>query len=246
MLIGTAASALDGFLTRVLRHSKLTDNERSAILGLPGEVQQYRGGQDIVSPGQTVNHACLIGGGLAGRFDQMRDGKRQITALHIPGDMCDLHSVVRPTAGWGIWSLTQTTVVHVPHSGLRDVARDHPAIALAFWRDGTLDAAILSKWTGNIGRRRARARLAHFLCETSIRLELAGLGKRTNFALDLSQEQMADVTGLTAVHVNRTLQCLREEGAIETCSRTFIIRDWERLAGIAEFDPEYLAVRPVR
>jgi CRP-like cAMP-binding protein len=233
-------AALQKFLARLLTRSTLSREEQDAILSLHCRAAQVQPRVDIVSPGQTVDYACLIAKGLAARFDQMRNGQRQITAFHIPGDMCDLHSVVAPTAAWGIAALTATTVAYIPHGSLRELANDYPAIALAFWRDSTADASVLAKWVGNLGRQDARARLAHVICELGMRIEQAGLGTRTSFALNATQEQLADALGLTAVHVNRTLQRLRAEGYVATRGQTIEILDWQRLVDVAEFDPAYL------
>ena len=158
---------LSRFLTRLLHRSDLNSQEQQAILGLTSHAHQIRANYDIVAPGETVEHSCLIGHGMAARYDQMADGRRQINALYIPGDMSDLHSVVWPTAQWGIVALATTTVLYVPHRELRHLAEEYPAIAFAFWRDGTVDASILAKWVATVGRRDARSRLAHLLCETA-------------------------------------------------------------------------------
>lgn len=233
-------SAISRFLNRLLRRSALGPEEQQAILSLSSEPEQFRLNSDIVSPGETVDHACLVARGLAARYDQMADGERQLNAFHIEGDMCDLHSVVCPTAAWGITALTTTTVLQVPHAELRKLVTTYPAIALAFWRDGTADASILAKWIGNLGRRDARARVAHLLCEIGLRMEAAGLATRDRFWFDVSQSNLADAVGLTSVHVNRTIQSLRRDGLIRTESRTIYVDDWSRLAGIAEFDADYL------
>jgi CRP-like cAMP-binding protein len=236
----TSHAALSRFLSRLLRRSALGPKEQQAILNLSSRAEQFKANHDIVSPGQTVGHACLIAHGFAARYDQMADGLRQLTAFHIDGDMADLHSLVCPTAAWGIIALTTTTVRFVPHCELRQLVADHPAIAIAFWRDGTADASILAKWVGNLGRRDARARLAHVICETGLRMEVAGLGSRDQLWFDISQTNLADALGLTPVHVNRTFQALRAEGLIRSQSHTLYIDDWARLAGVAEFDPDYL------
>lgn len=232
--------AIEKFVVRLLRRSTLSSEEVHALLTLPCRVTQPQAHADIVRPGETVSHACLVAKGLVARFDQMRDGKRQIAAFHITGDMCDLHSVVAPTAGWGISALSPSTVLFVPHAELRKLAIAYPNVALAFWRDSTADASVLAKWVGNLGRQDARARLAHLLCEMGVRLELADLGTRTSFVLDATQEQLADALGLTAVHVNRTMQALRREGLLATRSRTIEVADWQRFAEVADFDPAYL------
>lgn len=228
----------------------LSTVEQRAILDLDYRVSQFRARTDIVVPGQHVEYACLVATGVAARFDQMRNGQRQITAFHIPGDMCDLHSVVAPTAAWGISALSACTILQVPHASLCAVIDRYPKLSLVFWRDGTADSSVLAKWLGNLGRQNARARLAHMLCELGVRMEIAGLGSRHSFEMAISQEQLADATGLTPVHVNRSLQRLRGEGLIGAQSHRFEILEWDRLVAAAEFDPAYLLLRdsdhPVR
>ncbi|HEY8434016.1 MAG TPA: Crp/Fnr family transcriptional regulator [Sphingomicrobium sp.] len=235
-----AHPALEKFLARLVLRSPLRIEQQQAILNLPYRAVQVRARADVVSPGDTVSHATLVAKGLTARFDQMRDGRRQIVAFHVPGDMCDLHSVVAPTAAWGIASVSAATILEVPHSALRAIATTYPEIAIAFWRDAVVDGSILSKWNGNLGRQSARARLAHLLCEMGTRMEVAGLASRTCFALDATQEQLADALGLTAVHVNRTYQSLRRDGLIATHSHIAQIDDWSRLAEVGDFDPAYL------
>ena len=232
--------ALSRFLDRLLRHSTLSSDERKAILNLPGHASQVQARYDVVSPGKVVDHACLIVKGLAGRFDQMTDGRRQTTALHIPGDMCDLHSVVQPRPSWSITAFTTTTILHVPHSNLRDIVHIYPGIGLAFWRDTAAAAAILSKWLGNFGRKDAQSRVAHLFCEMAVRMEAANLGTRTSYELAMTQEQLSDATGMTAVHVNRTLQMLRATGTLSFAHGLVEVYDWEGLKRLADFTEDYL------
>lgn len=236
--------ALSRFLDRLLRHSTLSSDERKAVLDLPSHASQVQARHDIVSPGKVVDHACLIVKGLVGRFDQMTDGRRQTTALHIPGDMCDLHSVVQPRPSWSITALTTTTVLHVPHRNLRDLVRAHPGIGLAFWRDTAADASILSKWLGNFGRKDAQSRVAHLFCEMAVRMEAANLGTRTSYQLPMTQEQLSDATGMTAVHVNRTLQMLRATGTLSFAHGLVEVFDWEGLKRLADFTEDYLLMSP--
>ena len=233
-------SAIERFLQRLLLRSALTPQEQQAILSLRGEKERVRANLDIVTPGEHVDRACLVARGLVGRFDQMLDGQRQLTSFYIAGDMCDLHSVVAPKASWSITAVSPTTVIRIPHSELRQLCIRYPAIAVAFWRDGTTDASIFAKWVGNLGRKNAKARIAHIFCEMGTRMEAAGLGTRTAFQLDATQGQLADAAGLTPVHVNRTLQDIRGEGLLTFQSGYVDISDWEALASVAEFDADYL------
>lgn len=237
---GTKTNALEKFLGRLLLRSPLSQAERDTIPALGGRESFTAAHCDIVKPGQTIDFACLVVDGLAGRFDQLANGHRQITALHIPGDMCDLHSVAVPHTGWGIEAVTGTTVLKVPHDQLRELTIKYPAIAYAFWRDTIADASILAKWVSALGRRSAKLRMAHLICELGIRMEQAGLGARDCYALPATQAQLADVIGVTTVHVNRTFQSLRGEGLLHTEGMKIRVLDFQRLCALAEFDPRYL------
>jgi CRP-like cAMP-binding protein len=230
------------FLNRLLRRSVLTDDEQAAILSLSGRVEKVPPGTDVVVPGESTDHSCAVISGLMSRFDVLLDGRRQTVALYIPGEMCDLHSVPVPTSGWGLETLTTSTLLFVPHEELRALIRD-PVLALALWRDTTVDGSILAKWVANLGRKQAAQRLAHLLCEIGVRMEQAGLGSRGDFALPMTQSQLADVAGLTPVHLNRTLKLLAHEGVV-FARKSVSIADWAALAQFAEFDPAYLLLPP--
>jgi len=234
---------MNAFLEMLLLHSRLSSTERKALLDLPGRLARIGNREDIVSPGQIVEHACLIARGLVARFDQMRDGHRQTTALHVAGEMCDLHSVVQLKASWSITALADVSVVFVPHKHIWDAALRHPNLAIAFWREGVAQSSILAKWVGNLGRKNATARVAHLICEMALRAEAAKLGTRTDFDLPMTQEQLADATGITAVHVNRTLQLLRCDAGLTFKRPRVGIADWNKLTALAEFDPEFLQLR---
>ncbi len=233
-------SALERFADRLRLRSNLSREETEAILALKGREVRSKARTVIVRPGQTIDFACLVVQGVVGRFDQLLDRTRQITALHIPGDMCDLHSVAVPHAGWGIEALTASTTIRVPHDALRKLTADYPALALAFWRDTIADASILAKWVSAIGRRKANARLAHLICEMGVRMEQAHLGRRTRFKLPLTQTQLADVLGLTLTHVHSCLTALRREEILDLNGYDICVNDLDHLIEIAQFDPAYL------
>lgn len=237
-MVVTPQKALSLFVGRLSLRSALSDKEREAIMSLPGRVANVEPCHDIILPGQHTDHSCMIVRGLGGRFDMMADGRRQIVAFYIPGDMCDLNSVPAPTSGWGLEALSRATLLFIPHAALRRLVLD-PALAMAFWRDTVIDGSVLAKWAANLGRKQAMARVAHLFCEMGMRIEQVGLGTRSDFSLAVTQVQLADAVGLTAVHLNRTLKSLREEGAIFHRGHVRIA-NWNSLAELAEFDPTYL------
>jgi CRP-like cAMP-binding protein len=232
--------ALQHFVNRLALRSILTDDEESALLALNGQIKQVATHTDFVRQGERVDHACLVVDGLVGRFGQNADGARQITCLHIPGDMADLPSVVSPKAGWGLSALTGTTILRIPHTDLRRVAAKHPGLAEAFWRDCVADGSIFSEWVVNVGRRDAISRLAHLFCELAIRCEQAGRGDRCAFPMPITQADLGDATGLTSVHVNRTLKELREQSIVEHRSGAVTIHDWDQLVKTGDFDAGFM------
>jgi len=237
--------ALSLYLQRLLRRSELAVEEQQAILRLTGTDHHYRPHEDIVRPGERVESACLVAKGLVARYDQRLDGRRQITSFYIAGDMCDLHSVVAPKASWSITAISDARIIRVPHRQLGKLCVDDPGLALAFWCDCTVDASIFAKWVGNLGRKSAKERITHLFCEMGLRMEAAGLGTRQAFELRATQEQLSEATGLTAVHVNRTLQEIRAQGLVAVDRGHIQIPDWNVLAATAEFDPSYLMLEGV-
>jgi CRP-like cAMP-binding protein len=231
---------LQPFLERLTCRSVLTREEQQAILSLPTHASQVHANNDFVGLGETVDHVSLIVSGMVGRFDQNSEGSRQITAIHIPGDMANLHSVVQPQATSALQALSVATILSIPHCAVRAATAQHPALAEALWRDCMVDAAILSQWVVNVGRCQARIRIAHLLCEMATRLKAPIDQGSFSFPFLVTQMQIADATGLTSVHVNRILRTLREEGLVDVRRREVVVEDWKGLVAAGEFDPNYL------
>ena len=234
-----SSAALQPFLDRLTSRSLLSRQEQQLILGLPTRARQTRPNEDFVSLGEETDKVCIVVAGLVGRFDQNARGDRQITALHIAGDMPDLHSVVQQTARSALQALSISTIIEIPHAALRSAAANHPAIAEAFWRDCMVDSIILAQWVVNVGRRDALSRLAHLLCEMACRYNTEPVNGIASFELPITQAQLADATGLTPVHVNRTLKKLAEIGTTLHDKRVRIV-DWDALVEIGDFDRGYL------
>jgi CRP-like cAMP-binding protein len=228
------------FVDRLCSRSVLTDEEKQAILDLPHRVAHIKTNRDFVKLGESTDHACFLLSGLIGRFGQNSEGERQITAIHIPGDMPNLYSVVQPESLSALQALSVATILRIPHQAIREVAARYPAVAEALWRDCAVDAAILSQWVVNVGRRDAKCRLAHLLCEMATRLEAVDDGKEAHFAFAATQAHLADATGLTTVHVNRTIKSLREAGLADVRAGRVDIFDWPGLMAAGDFDADYL------
>lgn len=240
----TAREALALYERRLVLRSPLSAEEREALLGLDGRITSVRG--DFVHLGDRVTEACLVVDGLVARFAQVGNGNRTIVALHIPGDMADLHSVVAPHVTWALHALAPTRILRIRHAALRDLAERFPALHTAFWRDCVVDANVLAQWMVNVTRKEALPRAAHLLCEMQLRYNAIGLGDADGFEFPITQLDLADALGLTAVHLNRVLKRLKEDGLAIKGKTRAVIADQARLSGIAEFDDAYLQLEQDR
>ncbi|MGE6939721.1 Crp/Fnr family transcriptional regulator [Brevundimonas sp. NPDC028983] len=197
-------------------------------------------GRDIVSQHSSPGFSTLVLDGFAARYVMLTNGARQITELNVPGDFVDLHSLIMSPMDHGVVALTRCTVAQSPHDGLRRLTENEPHLTRLLWLDTLIDAAVHRQWIAGLGRRTAVARLAHLLCELYLRLEIVHRAGNGRMELPLSQAVLADVLGLSDVHVNRSIAQLRSAGLIRWAGRVVEIGDWDALVRQAEFDPAYL------
>jgi CRP-like cAMP-binding protein len=222
------------------KHSDLTADDRDAILALPFARKTFGKDAYIVREGQQAIECSLMLKGFSYRQKLLRDGGRQIISFHIPSEFVDLQNGILGVADHNVQSVQRCEMAMVPRESINELMMDRPAIRLAMWIDTLVDASIFREWVVNVGRRDSRARVAHLLCELALRLEWIGAEKYGVFNLPLTQEQLADATGLTAVHTNRTLQSLRRDGLIQLTSGNLQVLDWDGLREVGDFDELYL------
>lgn len=194
----------------------------------------------MVREGEPTTICTLLIAGFAFRQKLVSHGARQIISFHIPGEFLDIQNSMFEVADHSVQSLTRSTVALVSKNALADLMASRPTIRRALWLDSLVDSSIFREWVVNVGRRDARARIAHLLCELAARLRSAGIAEGEMFDFPLTQEQVGDATGLTAVHTNRTLQSLRRDGVISLTRSRLTILDWDRLAEIGDFNERYL------
>jgi len=237
---------LQRFVDRLTRRSVLTAEEQQAILDLPCHAQQVGSNKDFVALGDTVDHASFIVEGFVGRFDQTVEGKRQITAIHIPGDIADLHTLHLAPLDHELSALGPAVVAFMPHRAFRYMLDRSPHLTQAFWRDTFIRLGIMREWVTNLGRRDAIARVAHVVCELAVRLQNVDLAQNLSFSIPWTQTDLADACGISNVHANRVVQELRRHGLMDWDSRKVMIRDWDAVAKIGDFSDEYLQLgRPL-
>ena len=236
-----ANSALQPMLRKLHYWSSLDDADRQAILALPHTIKNVGRLDYIVREGDRTTSSCVMLSGYSIRHKTVTDGARQIVAIHMKGELVDLQNSLLGVADHGVQMLTDGRVAIIPRDEIIRVAFERPNVGKAMWFDTLVDASIFREWVANVGRRDSATRLAHLLCEFALRMKVAGLGDRTGYKLPMTQEQLADATGLTSVHVNRTLKALETQGLIERPHpRAIQIGDWRKLASAGDFSPAYL------
>ncbi len=198
-------------------------------------------GTDLAREGERAENVLIVTKGWVCRYLMTGGGGRQITGLSLPGEVCNIDALMFQQLDYGIRTLTETTIVALPRRRALALIQQHTGIANALTWSAFVDNAILTRSVLSLGRRSAMERLGHLLCELSVRLEVEN-ANTSSFTFPMTQETVADLLGLTAVHVNRMMRQLSIEGLIKTGDRMMSLPDVAALRRIAGFDPSYLHV----
>lgn len=237
------ASTLQSLVTKLSYRATLDEADRAAILSLPFRTKMLERNSFVVREREKATHACVMLSGYSVSTKMVGTGNRQIVSIHMKGEMVDLQNSLLEIADHSVQMLTPSKVALIARQDIVKLTLDRPAVGLAMWKETLVDASIFREWIANVGRRDARARIAHLLCEFSLRLKIAGLGGEGEYELPMTQEQLGDATGLTAVHVNRTIKALEHDGLINRANpRSIQVGDWRKLAEVGDFDSNYLHI----
>ena len=240
----SAGSKLEPMVEKLAYRQKLDADDRAALLALPHKIKTLEAHDYVVRQGDRTEFSCLLLSGYCVRQKIVGNGYRQIVSIQMRGEMVDLQNSLLGVADHSVQMLTAGKIAMIPRDAIAEIAFARPAVGRAMWIDTLVDGSIFREWIANVGRRDARTRIAHLLCEFSLRLKLAGLGEQNNYELPMTQEQLADATGLTPVHVNRTIKSLEAEGLIgRTSARSIAIGNWRKLADVGDFQSGYLHLR---
>jgi CRP-like cAMP-binding protein len=228
------------FLRKLLSHSRLSADDQAAIRAQPFTLRTLEPNEYILREGEKAQICPVLLHGFAYRQKTSADGGRQIVSLKIPGDALDFQSLYLETADHNLQALTQVEVAVFAIKDFEKLVAPRPNLARAVLVDILIEASIGREWLLNIGRRNALARLAHLLCELYYRVQQIALEDIGHFELPITQEQLADLLGLTPVHINRTIKILEQAGAVKRINRRLTIGDIQILRRMADFSDLYL------
>lgn len=233
---------IEKFLMKLRARDAVSEEEAMVLERLVGRVQEVPSDKTVIRAGDELTESVLLLDGLMCRYKDLRDGSRQISELHVPGDFVDLHGFSLKKLDHSIMSLTPCRIAYVPHQRIEALTETHPHLTRLLWLTTNIDAAIHREWVLSLGRRNAVARTAAFFCEMYLRLRTVGMTEGMAYPLAITQGDLAECLGLTAVHVNRTLKVLRERELIEFRNRRVRVLNFEALAKLGEFNDDYLSL----
>lgn len=236
----TALDNASPFIRKLDRLASLSTQDKAALAAVSSATRTIEQGVDLPSAKDAADGAFLILDGYACRYMLREDGSRQITCYLVPGDHCDTGSVLGVSHPLG--TLSPCRVAFVARSVFNDMTKESAPIAEALRISALIDEATLREWLMNIGRRTSEERLSHLFCELLTRLRAVDLVDGNSVRFPLTQFDLGDTMGLSYVHVNRTLQSLRQQELITLRGKVLSILDLPRLVALAEFKPGYLAL----
>ena len=239
MEIGRPYSRL---LYRLERFNSLSCEDRRCVAELPLTVVNFSANQPVYRHGDWPPQCTLVLSGFLYSNKMIGTSRRQITSMHVPGDVAGLQSL--PHLDHSLHALGPAVLAFFPHTALKYMLDRSSQLNQAFWRESFVEAAILREWIANLGRREALARVAHLVCELAARLQAADLARNFCLSIPWTQTDVADACGISAVHANRVVQELRRLGLVDWDSKQVKIRDWEGLARIGDFSDDYLQLQP--
>lgn len=231
---------MNPLIQRVSHYADVGPDHFEGLVNLPHKIEVRKAGQEIVSEGEVVDFVFIIESGWAIRFDLLDDGRRQILNFMLPGDCFDMMSLTNAQSDHSVSAATDLTLRRLKASDFLTAIRQAPALAAAFWWVAVQEEAILREQIIRVGRRSAKERVGHLILELNRRVA-ATSGKLDNFLyLPVPQSLLADMLGLSVVHISRTLTKLKAEKLIRTGHDGIQILDRERLERISNFDSRYL------
>nr|WP_286965164.1 Crp/Fnr family transcriptional regulator [Methylobacterium sp.] len=182
----------------------------------------------------------LVISGVVARCRRFADGRRQITALILPGDVCDLADHIRGGNVLDHVTLSDCRIGEIPRSALFADGGLRPEWSEFAIRMLAREGEIATEWIVSLARRSAYEAAAHLFCELWVRMDAAGQTDGQSFAFALTQADLGDALGMTSIHVNRTLRNLRNAGLVSVAKKRATIHDLTALRQVADFDPTYL------
>ncbi|WP_081600962.1 Crp/Fnr family transcriptional regulator [Sphingobium yanoikuyae] len=221
-------SAPDILMRKLTTHSHLSNAESVAISALSLRVMNYERGSFISRQTDFAKNAFVMLTGIACQQQTTRAGTRQILSVYLSGDVANVDPGFAEEMR-DVIAITPVMVALIPLDALDQIFIEFPNVGAAFRREAAAELALLQSRLVSLGRCNARQRIARFACEMASRQRASGASQSQSIEWPWTQEQLGDLTGLTAVHVNRMLKSLREDGVLALSRGRLQITDWNAI-----------------
>lgn len=200
-----------------------------------GPERPVQSGEELMLDGSAVNHCIVVAEGSVAQYKLLPSGRRQITGICIAGDIANLTSLFLHRADHGLVTVGPAVIRTIAHEQLRQLVDTVPDIRRAVSLHLSEDLLLHRERMLSMGRRSTMQHFAIFVCELYRRLAAVDQVEPDGFRLPLTQTDIADIMGLSTVHVNRVMKQLREAGLLRMSAQRIIVDDWTRLREIAGF-----------
>jgi CRP-like cAMP-binding protein len=237
-----------------IEHNKTACSEcsvrRLALFhGVPEEdllwTQDFRSNQftiaarkEIYRETEPCEYIFTVYHGWVALYKSLDNGKRQILRIALPGDMIGFQPNLQAPMSSSAMSLSETVLCAFPSKSIPDLLRKNINVARRLSELNARDMNICQSRLLTVGQQSALERIAFFCSELFYRTKMIYNHKQdTEIYFPVSQEDIGDATGLTKIHVNRTLKTLREMNLMQISARTLKIHDVDRLCELGNFDP---------
>jgi len=230
-------------LRKLKQHSRLDIADETAIRHLSCQLRELADGEDFIHQGDEPRSSAVVLSGTLARYHTLKGGRRQYLSLHIKGDWPDAQGLFLDRMDHSVCAMENSAVCSIPHSELIKLFRDRPTLGFAIWRETLIDAAIFREAITNNGSRAGIRRLAHFFAEIYFRSDSIGLVNENICRLPLTQTQLGELLGMSIITVHRHLQTIRKSRVADLKGGNLIVRNWNKLAAMGDFDPQYLHMR---
>jgi CRP-like cAMP-binding protein len=227
-------------LRKLANFTALSADECQAVVDSCGDVREVAARENVIAQGDRTGGVKLLLEGFACRYKTLEDGRRQIVAYFVPGDLCDLRVFILKRMDHSIGAIAPSRIATIAPQNMLNLMHTYPTLTTALWWSTLVEEAIAREWIVNVGQRNALERTAHLFCELLYRFRAVGLNQGLSCTLPLTQVELAETLGLSSVHVNRTLQELRRQKLITLDAGTLTIQNLHALEELSFFNADYL------
>lgn len=224
----------------------LTEPEKAALNALANDnIAVLSKDKVLATEGDPHHGVYIVRSGWAIRHKDLPNGDRQVLDFVLPGDLVGIEGCVLPRADHSVTALTDLRLAHCSFERTEKLLRDHPRLIAALVWSVAGQRTIFAEHLVSLGRRSAYERIAHLIVEMYHRLHVRGLADNQTFSMPVTQGVLADMLGLSVVHVNRSLRRLAQDRLIEKHRDTVKINDLAALITMVPFNDRYLDHAPM-